>query len=247
MAPLNNYDQAAINHFAHGHPMHLSHSHHPQTPCAAFTYPTSVPAYGCQHCNFYLHISCAKMPQQLKHPTDSKNTRAFVLLPKPVYPDGMFCCDACGHKGSGFSYHCKDRKIDLHILCAALPNVISVPSHPHRLTLAFAPPYQKNQFMCDLCWKPGSMTWLYHCKTCQFDVHLGCAIGAHAQQHRSLIGQPMPYNQAAFGSRAQIVNPMIGGALNGISSAVAQSVVNMVIGGFVGSGSGFGALSLLGL
>ncbi|KAL9675197.1 hypothetical protein QQ045_003398 [Rhodiola kirilowii] len=208
MGPLNtNYQAAepaaaegaaAINHFAHHHPLHLSHHHHQQTPCSACSHPTTTPAYGCQHCNFYLHISCSKMPQQLKHPFDSNKTHALTLLQKPVYHEGRFSCDACGHPGSGFSYHCSDCRIDLHILCAGLPTVASVSSHEHQLSLVFAPPYENNQFMCDVCVKAGSKTWLYHCRTCLFDVHLGCARGA--QNPVRSVSLPTSYQQpnAAF-------------------------------------------------
>ncbi|KAL9677094.1 hypothetical protein QQ045_005321 [Rhodiola kirilowii] len=212
MGPLNTNYQAepaaagAINHFAHHHPLHVSHHHHKQTPCSACSHPTSAPAYGCQHCNFYLHISCANMPQQLKHPFDSNKTHALTLLPKPVYPEGRFSCDACGHQGTGFSYHCSDCRIDLHILCAGLPTVASVSSHHHQLSLVFAPPYENNQFGCDVCGKAGSKTWLYHCGTCSYDVHLGCARGAQKPVVRSVTSHQQQQPKAAFNQGQQVIS-----------------------------------------
>uniref|UniRef100_A0A7N0T804 DC1 domain-containing protein n=1 Tax=Kalanchoe fedtschenkoi TaxID=63787 RepID=A0A7N0T804_KALFE len=252
---------AGIHHFAHHHPLQLSHHHHQQTPCSACAHPTSVPAYGCQLCNYYLHVSCAKMPQQLQHPFDSNRTHALTLLPKPVYPEGLFSCDACGHHGNGFSYHCPDCKIDLHILCAALPSAAFVPSHQHQLTILFAPPYPDNKFVCDVCRKPGSKTWLYSCRNCQFDVHLGCSRGPQ-QPHRTMSAPPHPHNPYAPAAArpgslpSRFTNAAIECAVDGIFQAVAQNVVNAVMdgnvsgldyAGIVGDGSGAGEFDASGV
>ncbi|CAN1144392.1 hypothetical protein LINPERHAP2_LOCUS14065, partial [Linum perenne] len=43
----------------------------------------------------------------------------------------------------------------------------------HPLKIHFSPPYD---FGCDLCRKPSYKGWLYRCRFCEFDAHIGCAI-----------------------------------------------------------------------
>lgn len=113
------------------------------------------------------------MPQQITHPFDHQN-HVLSLLPKPVYPEGLFSCDACGQQGDGFSYHCKVCGIDLHILCASSPMSFTHQYHHHQLQLTFSPPYPGKIFSCDMCGTNGCNSWLYRCDMCQFDVHLTC-------------------------------------------------------------------------
>ncbi|KAK3224042.1 hypothetical protein Dsin_011067 [Dipteronia sinensis] len=91
--------------------------------------------YTCNYCNYFLHISCSKLPQQITHPFDHQN-HVLSLLPKPTYSQGLFNCDACGKQGNGFSYHCGTCNIDLHTICATMPLLLSF--DPTNLTLTFS-------------------------------------------------------------------------------------------------------------
>ncbi|KAH6826982.1 hypothetical protein C2S53_016125 [Perilla frutescens var. hirtella] len=211
---------SSITHFSHPHPLHLFN---PQTllpqifhcsACKLAASTTSV--YACINCNFALHPECSHLPQQINHPFDQKHS--LTLYPKPVYPEGLFNCDACGNRGGGFSYHCSPCGIDLHTTCASLPLTLTHHCHHHSLTLTFSAPYPGNTFSCDICKKLGSKTWIYRCATCEFDVHLACVATiippvstAPTQQlpyitPRSTFIPPRPSNAGAYGPR-----PAVGG------------------------------------
>ncbi|KAH0726164.1 hypothetical protein KY285_001872 [Solanum tuberosum] len=122
------------------------------------------------------------MPQQINHPFDKEHS--LTLLPKSIYPEGNFRCDACGETGDGFSYHCNSCGIDLHILCAVLPQYITHRSHRHQLEIQFSSPYSSKSFRCDICKNIGANQWLYRCHTCGFDAHLNCTkLQSHFHQN----------------------------------------------------------------
>ncbi|KAK4414406.1 hypothetical protein Salat_2853600 [Sesamum alatum] len=167
-------NQTPIIHFSHPHPLQLQNlpplAHPP--PCSACKLDAAGTIYTCIECNFLLHPKCYQLPQQIKHPFDQNH--ALSLHPKPVYPEGLFSCDACGNQGDGFSYHCSPCGVDLHTTCASLPMNFTHHCHHHSLCLTFSAPYPGNTFSCDVCKRTSSGTWIYRCSTCEFDVHLTC-------------------------------------------------------------------------
>lgn len=177
MGKIDQQPETVIHHFSHSHPLHLSH-HHPQptlnlASCAGCKLEVTGFIYNCKPCNYFLHVSCSRMSQQITHQFHSAHP--LSLFPKPAYPEGLFNCDACGKRGDGFSYHCGVCNIDLHILCALKPLIINHLSHHHQLALLFSPPYDNKRFSCDICGQIGSDHWLYRCQECEFDAHLSCA------------------------------------------------------------------------
>ncbi|CAB4290289.1 unnamed protein product [Prunus armeniaca] len=68
-------------------------------------------------CSFDLHVHCA-IPLGLFHHPFQRGC-SFQLLPSP--PENTGSCNACGEKGTGFVYHCKGCKSNLHPCCAKLP------------------------------------------------------------------------------------------------------------------------------
>lgn len=164
-----------INHFSHPHALDLiTHQNFaPSQLCSGCKIQATGSVYTCKSCNFFLHIECSQMPQQINHPFDKKHH--FTLLPTPVYPEGNFRCDSCGETGDGFSYHCESCSTDLHILCAVLPQCVAHWSHHHQLELQFSSPYPSKSFRCDICKNIGANQWLYRCDTCGFDAHMNCA------------------------------------------------------------------------
>ncbi|PIN25181.1 hypothetical protein CDL12_02079 [Handroanthus impetiginosus] len=167
-------DQTSITHFSHPHPLHLTNlqTSGPIPQCSACNLAVSGSVYTCKSCDFYLHSKCYQLPRKIKHPFHQNHT--LFLQPKPVYPEGLFNCDACGNQGSGFSYHCSPCGLDLHTTCASLPLQFTHQCHHHQLCLTFAAPYNGNTFACDICKRSGSKTWIYRCNACEFDVHLTC-------------------------------------------------------------------------
>ncbi|XP_073030208.1 uncharacterized protein [Primulina eburnea] len=173
---LGQSDQTApvLTHFSHPHPLKFSNavvSDH----CSACKLVGSGAVYSCTLCSFTLHKKCYDLPQKIKHEFDQSHV--LSLQPKPVYPEGVFKCDACGIQGDGFSYHCSPCGTDLHSICASLPMTLTHNSHQqHQLSLTFSAPYAGNAFSCDICKRVGSKTWLYRCNLCEFDVHLTCVV-----------------------------------------------------------------------
>nr|XP_043612999.1 uncharacterized protein LOC122584971 [Erigeron canadensis] len=186
-----------IKHSSHPHLLQLSPTLHLQNQqnCAGCNLQISShdhteQVYTCAPCGFFLHQSCTKFPQLITHP--SHREHSLSLLPTPIYPGGFFRCDACTQHGTKFSYHCHFCDYDLHVLCASKPLSTNHPFHPHPLVLTFSSPYgEKLGFSCDVCQSVGSCDqWLYRCNSCEFDVHLHCAL-VKVQPHQ----QPQPHPQ----------------------------------------------------
>ncbi|KAF5736397.1 hypothetical protein HS088_TW14G00539 [Tripterygium wilfordii] len=145
------------------------------------------------------------MPQQITHPFDQNHV--LYLLSSPAYPQGFFCCDACGKQGNGFSYHCGVCNIDLHTQCASMPLLVTHQAHQHQLQLTFSPPYYHRNFSCDLCKNLGSNQWVYRCNSCDFDAHLSCATAkprAPTQQRTPIVS---PQHQVPLPQMATNYSP----------------------------------------
>lgn len=166
-------DFSSINHFSHQHPLKLQNLVTKATCLACSKSVSGSLFYTCVSCNFYLHKACSNLPRTLKHQCDQSHN--LVLLSSPAYPEGVFKCNACDSNGNGFSYHCPECQLDLHVVCASMPPLIDHIAHGHKLGLCFRPPYENQGFSCDICKKPGSNQWLYRCDLCDFDAHMECA------------------------------------------------------------------------
>ncbi|KAJ4840033.1 hypothetical protein Tsubulata_033349 [Turnera subulata] len=199
MGMIAGQPEPTVQHFSHPHLLHLSNFQPQQSlrldSCSGCMLSISAGSwvYNCNMCNYFLHVSCAQLPQQITHPCDQ--THVLSLLPIPIYPGGLFSCDACGEQGNGFSYHCGACNIDLHTACAAMPLSLNHQSHHHQLHLLFSVPYPNQGFSCDICHNLGSKQWLYRCNICEFDAHLDCAAReatAPTPAQQVQVGQPLP-------------------------------------------------------
>ncbi|CAA7391194.1 unnamed protein product [Spirodela intermedia] len=231
--------EPVIQHVSHTHPLELSCVQRAPA-CACCGVQSGGWNYACKGCGFFLHISCAKMPRLIEHP--SHPSHALVLLPAPAYPEGSFNCDACGRSGKGFSYHCAHCHVDLHALCAAMPLFVAHQAHHHPLTLGFSPPYECRGFSCDICGHIGSDHWLYRCALCEFDAHLSCATANAAPPQRPAAAggyrppQQRPQQVAAVGMAAPPprVNPAAAGPPPmGNNIVTANDLVGAAVQGFV--------------
>ncbi|CAK7331767.1 unnamed protein product [Dovyalis caffra] len=177
MGKLPAQPEPAIQHFSHPHPLQLSNYQPQQTLCPASCSGCKLKVsgwiYTCTQCNYFLHVSCSQMPQQITHPFHQYHV--LSLLSTPIYPGGLFNCYACGKQGNGFSYHCGNCNIDIHTTCATMPLLFTHQSHHHQLNLTFSVPYPNQSFSCDVCHNFGCKQWLYRCNLCGFDAHLDCA------------------------------------------------------------------------
>ncbi|KAK6921379.1 DC1 [Dillenia turbinata] len=199
-------------HFSHPHLLELSyydsHQPQPQNQCSGCKLLLSSGwVYTCKPCNFTLHTSCTQIPQLITHPCHSLHP--LSLLPKPAYSAGFFSCDACGHRGDAFCYHCRDCDFDIHVTCAEKPLTVNHPSHAHQLSLFFYPPYDaKGGFSCDLCGRLGTNHWLYRCGGCEFDAHLDCATSlAPGVQVQSQQPQPLRHYHTFPGPNQVMTQP----------------------------------------
>ncbi|KAI6675819.1 hypothetical protein NL676_036615 [Syzygium grande] len=149
------------------------------------------------------------MPLQINHPVDPYN-HILTLLPTPVYPPGVFRCDASGKQGSGFSYRCASCNLDLHVTCASMPLTRTHPSHHHLHNLTFSPAYPNRSFSCDICGNLGSNQWPYRCHSCEFDAHLSCAMKKPVAPVSTPLQQPLMQSYSTLPAQypqAQIFQP----------------------------------------
>ncbi|GAA0141205.1 hypothetical protein Leryth_004340 [Lithospermum erythrorhizon] len=85
-----------------------------------------------------------------------------------------FKCDGCNEIGIGSSYRCNICDYDLHLHCAIPSQNISHPFYP-KCNFQFLPrPPGKIERYCNACEKEVT-GFIYHCKTCGFDLHPCCA------------------------------------------------------------------------
>ncbi|CAL5380603.1 unnamed protein product [Camellia sinensis] len=87
-------------------------------------------------------------------------------------------CSGCELNLSGSAaYSCtkSNCSFTIHTSCFELPQQIRHRSHPkHPLILLSSPPYTDGEFTSDARGESG-VAFTYHCSTCSFDLHVGCA------------------------------------------------------------------------
>ena len=122
----------------------------------------------CKKCRVFLHLSCAKLPQELQHPVHDKHP--LVFHKKSKHDKDIYKCNHCNSVCREFFYHCLLCKFNLDIKCASTLQIIAVKFHDHPLAL-----FQGSiPFMCDFCGKKGrGMPCL--CAICGFWVDRICA------------------------------------------------------------------------
>ncbi|KAL9462207.1 hypothetical protein AB3S75_000248 [Citrus x aurantiifolia] len=132
------------------------------------------PAYGCHHCEFYLHKSCVELPREIQHPFH----RHPLSLPSP-YPEKYQECDACHKHYYAFSYSCQDCDFNLDLDCSLRLPSIKLRSHKHVLTL-----FKKLYDTADCDSRSGCVIGqnkstplddcYLRCVACNFNLHLLC-------------------------------------------------------------------------
>ncbi|KAL3534172.1 hypothetical protein ACH5RR_002633 [Cinchona calisaya] len=137
------------------------------------------PHYCCLRCKFFLHELCAILPVTIDgHAHTFIGDHNLKMLPSP--PNQYSAqCRVCHQKCSqGFTYHCLlCSKFDIHLLCAWLPNCVSVKEdhkdHKHEYNLLSKPII----FSCDSCnMEFGTKTSSFMCFTCKHWVHTDCVV-----------------------------------------------------------------------
>ncbi|KAK4414404.1 hypothetical protein Salat_2853400 [Sesamum alatum] len=169
-----------FSHFSHRHPLELSQLHQEDNAvCSGCELDILGSAYVCTkpNCTFLLHDLCFDLPRRIRHRAHPKHP--LGLSSSPPYDDREFTCDACGHSGHAFTYHCGTCKFDLHVECASLPEVENRRDHEHPLVLLCGSPEggaAAGVFVCYVCrGLIGKGCWMYACLTCNCGAHLECA------------------------------------------------------------------------
>ncbi|KAL6985922.1 hypothetical protein U1Q18_019296 [Sarracenia purpurea var. burkii] len=174
---LNNDQQ--IQHFTHCHPL-IPVSCHDQDyrfDCSMCEQPIKGLIYVCVMCKYFIHKSCAEWPPQIQHPFHPSHS--LTLLAVSQYRSEDINCYACGQGiHAGYTFHCSECQLDLHIDCAKFDGeddqeqLIHHVSHRHPLipVEGSKEDYRFNCSGCDLPIK-GS---IYVCGKCKFFVHKSC-------------------------------------------------------------------------
>ncbi|KAJ0570256.1 putative chromatin regulator PHD family [Helianthus annuus] len=137
------------------------------------------PFYKCSehHCDFVLHEWCTRLPSEIQdQPDHPKHT--LVLLPKmPTNFLGFFKCQICKKYSNGFAYGCVQCDYYVDINCAFIPDVITHDAHPDHLLRRFKCPLADiTDMYCRACKDTLNELWSFHCPTCDFYVHIECAL-----------------------------------------------------------------------
>ncbi|KAD2394130.1 hypothetical protein E3N88_41107 [Mikania micrantha] len=174
--------ESSITHNSHEHPLLLFQNppvnfDYEKVVCNACLIPIkkTTTFYKCTHhgCEFVIHDWCTRLPAELK---DSKGhpQHTLLLLPKA---DHSFECHVCDDVSNGFVYSCSKCGYEIDVICAFMGVKITHKSHPHhQLSREFSS--FKRDF-CRMCLSLYSSSendpWL-SCKSCNFHLHLGCAL-----------------------------------------------------------------------
>ncbi|THG05763.1 hypothetical protein TEA_002317 [Camellia sinensis var. sinensis] len=193
----DNKREAELNHFSHHHPLilfdaqgdnNLCHENellilnelNKDKICNACVRKISAPFYSCGLCDFFLHIWCAELPNELVHPC---HPHQLILLKKPPQPRGLFYCNGCRCYCNGFAFKCDECMYDencvLDVKCAFLPKAIIHKVHEHPLFL------KKDCITagCAACPRMGSI-FAFGCDICNFNLHYTCAVLPDTIKHR---------------------------------------------------------------
>ncbi|KAF7147186.1 hypothetical protein RHSIM_Rhsim03G0013400 [Rhododendron simsii] len=171
-----------LQHLGHDHPLMLIKPEETddswdlscygcEQPISILSSSSSSSYYGCKRCVFFLHKTCAELPDKMTHPSHPQHP--LTLLPNPN-SSGVWTCDVCNKKCNRFFYHCDDCDYDIDMKCAVL--VLSIQksidhtSHPHQLILL----QRESMFLCDGCGIKHEGTSLL-CTTCGFWINQKCA------------------------------------------------------------------------
>ncbi|OMO61077.1 DC1 domain-containing protein [Corchorus olitorius] len=123
-------------------------------------------------------------PKHLKHsplrPCVNHFSHSHPLRPiDQIQAEDELICSGCGLEVTGRTFICSKSWCDflVHKSCFDLEFELQHKSHPqHTLKLLSTPPhnYSRKIYFCNACRDYGT-GFDYHCKICQYDLHVGCA------------------------------------------------------------------------
>lgn len=127
--------------------------------------------FHCSACHFDLHPSCIATGEQISHFSHFKHPLHIETLAS----NKTHTCDVCGDPAFPTVYHCDECDFDMHPHCARAPRLIQHSCHKHILQLISKVDAYSGSCWCDGCGKEAT-NHVYHCSTCDFDLHISCAM-----------------------------------------------------------------------
>nr|XP_017221329.1 PREDICTED: uncharacterized protein LOC108198058 [Daucus carota subsp. sativus] len=140
--------------------------------------------YGCERCEFYIHIWCALRPRRVNHRWDPHTLDLILSLNNvPDHPH-EFECELCSEQidPNTWFYHCNVCDLSFDTFCidpdSWLSNIklgatnIHTDSHPHSHGLTLA--VNKKKRKCDKCGIDAPGWIVLECSECEFMVHVRC-------------------------------------------------------------------------
>ncbi|XP_076906269.1 uncharacterized protein LOC143562319 [Bidens hawaiensis] len=138
------------------------------------------PLLCCQYvdgkCCFVLHEWCAKLPLEVQLPAVHPEHTLFLLSEIPSKFFGVFDCTICELLSNGFAYGCTICDIYVDINCAFIPEEITHDAHPDHLLSRVKHSDYSLLILCKACDQSMNRRWGYHCPSCDFYIHVGCAL-----------------------------------------------------------------------
>ncbi|XP_022155518.1 uncharacterized protein LOC111022616 [Momordica charantia] len=165
-------------HLLHQHPLTLIPTQDVVFQCnACLQFCHGCYAYHCEECRFMLDIRCALTPtKQFKHPSHRH------LLSLAQYNMVNQTCHGCGQSNNTV-FECHDgccSNFSLDYRCATLPLQARSRYDAHFLDLSFSAEDESGEYYCDVCEEERNPSvCFYHCKMCQFAVHIECVLGEY--------------------------------------------------------------------
>nr|XP_027067417.1 uncharacterized protein LOC113693027 [Coffea arabica] len=133
----------------------------------------------CTQCNYFVHLTCAQLPEELQHPSHEKHKLKLAFV---SFVWGMIKCSACNLDYNGYLFKCDTCRLytfDHDVKCALLPSTIDHKAHEHSLVQM----YRGNGNRCNSC---GNVvrSFLYACEPCGFYLDYECALLPESVNHR---------------------------------------------------------------
>ncbi|KAL9293761.1 putative chromatin regulator PHD family [Arabidopsis thaliana] len=131
-------------------------------------------------CDYILHQTCACLPRKKHHHLHKHPLVLHPVSTSPIkildrrYSIGLYWCDGCNRRGSGFVYECEKQgcEFQLDIGCASLPDPLIHGSHPrNRHSLFFT--FLKGK--CLRCKSSKCSRYYLTCMKCKIFLGLRCA------------------------------------------------------------------------
>ncbi|XP_020877177.1 uncharacterized protein LOC110227424 [Arabidopsis lyrata subsp. lyrata] len=184
------------------HPLEVNHSYHPLHPLKLHTGQPPFYSdgtcrlcsrkiddrlfYHCSACNFSLDMRCVLNPPPQSILDLKVHDHQLVFRPRL----DSFTCNACGLSGDRSPYICVHCDFMIHQECLALPRLININRHDHRVSRTSVLGVVNS--VCGVCRRKVDWTWGgFSCQRCPgYVAHSKCATRKDVWNGKELEGVP---------------------------------------------------------